>query len=94
MPLAGTLSHLSVVVDEAVEPGFGLGRTFTIVVSSTSNASNPVDTFLRCTIAPGETVCTNTTDVLPIAAGDFIAGKVSLGVPLTPLRWTAVFTAQ
>jgi hypothetical protein len=45
MPLAGTLSHLSVVVDEPVDPGF-------------------------------------------------IAGKVSLGVPITPLRWTAVVTAQ
>jgi hypothetical protein len=34
------------------------------------------------------------TDVVPIAAGDFIAGKMMLGFPLTPVRWTAVFTAQ
>jgi hypothetical protein len=94
MPLAGTLSHLSVVIDEPVDPGFGFGRTFMIVVGSASNTANPVDTVLRCTIAPGEAVCTNTTDILPIAAGDFIAGKVGLAVPLTPLRWTAVFTAQ
>ena len=94
MPLAGTLSQLSVVVDEPVEPGFNTGRTFIIVLGSTSTAPNPADTSLRCTIAPGETVCTNITDVLPITAGDFIAGKVSLGAPLTPLRWTAVFTAQ
>ncbi len=97
MPLAGTLSQLSVVVDEPVEPlgvGTTTGRTFVIAVGSTSTAFNPADTSLRCTIGVGETVCTNTTDVLPIAAGDFIAGKMFLGIPLTPVRWTAVFTAQ
>jgi hypothetical protein len=95
MPIAGTLSHLSVVVDEAVEPGVqGLGRTFVIVLGSTSTAFNPADTALRCTVVPGETICTNTTDVVPIAAGDFLAGKMLLGIPLTPVRWTAVFTAQ
>lgn len=95
MPLAGTLSQLSVVVDEPVEPGFqGMGRTFIIVVGSTSTAFNPAETSLRCTVRPGETVCTNTVDVLPLAAGDFIAGKMMLGFPLTPVRWTAVFTAQ
>ena len=95
MPLAGALSQLSVVVDEPVEPGIGgTGRTFIIVVGSTSTAFNPVETSLRCTVRPGETACTNITDVLPIAAGDFIAGKVMLGFPPTPVRWTAVFTAQ
>lgn len=95
MPLAGTISQLSVVVDEPVEPNIVLkGRTFIIVVGSTSTAFNPVDTVLRCTIEVGETTCTNTTDVLPIAAGDFIAGKMMLGFPPTPVRWTAVFTAQ
>jgi hypothetical protein len=95
MPLTGTLSQLSVVVDDLVEPGFsGMGRTFIIVLGPNSTAANPVETFLRCTVEPGETVCTNTTDVLPIAAGDFIAGKMLVGIPLGPVRWTAVFTAQ
>ena len=91
--LAGTLSRLSVVVDEAVE-GRRMGRVFLIVLGSTSTAFNPVETSLRCSIGVGETTCTNTTDVLPIAAGDFIAGKMMLGFPPTPVRWTAVFTAQ
>ena len=96
MPVAGTLSQLSVVVDEPVEPGgVGLpGRVFVIVVGSTSAAFNPVETSLRCTIGVGETICTNTTDVLPIAAGDFVVGKLFLGFPVTAVRWTAVFTAQ
>jgi hypothetical protein len=71
-----------------------MGRTFIIVLGPNSTAANPVETFLRCTVEPGETVCTNTTDVLPIAAGDFIAGKMLIGIPLGPVRWTAVFTAQ
>ena len=89
MPVTGTLSHLAVVIDEPVEAGSWRG--FVIVISSTG--FNPVDTTLRCRIDPGETTCTNTTDVLPIAAGDFIAGKMGLGFPPTPVRWTAVFTA-
>lgn len=90
MPVAGTLSHLSVVIDEPVDADSR--RVFTIVISSTG--FNPVDTVLRCAIGPGETTCTNTADALPIVAGDFIAGKIGLGFPSTPVRWTAVFTAQ
>ena len=88
--VAGTLSHLSVVTDEPVEAPSR--RQFVIVISSTG--FNPVDTVLRCTIGPGESTCTNTTDALPIAPGDFIAGKIGLGFPPAPVRWTAIFTAQ
>lgn len=92
MPIAGTLSQLSVVTDEPVEAASK--RTFVIVFSTFSGSQNATDTVLRCTINPGETTCTNTTDVLPIAAGDFIAGRMTLGFPPAPVRWTAVFTAQ
>lgn len=94
VPIAGTISQLSVLLDAAI--GAGCSRTFTLVVGS---RATPTNTLLTCTISgDSESECSDPTNFATIAAGDFIALKVNTVLCASfspaPIKWTAVFTAE
>jgi hypothetical protein len=67
LPSAGRLSQLSVVCDDAVR---GASKTLALLV-------NGVASSVACTIAPGDSTCTNSLDSADYAAGDLIALRSS-----------------